>query len=144
MQAAIETEYNVDRMFDELIEYSPVRKRYRTEFFKRSIHTFFSNLDKGVVYSDEELMKIPYYFYVLSCYQMKQWDNVATRRKCLKSVQGGVTLFHDIKTNGIQDPIPMVIRGSKVCMLKGARRLVISKVLKKKTVPVRITVDEQF
>jgi hypothetical protein len=93
------------------------KKRNAVEGFA-SLYSLFEELNDGKEYSQDEMMGTKYWDYI-KCYSTEQ--NVM--------FNDSVNLFHDIKKNGMRDPLDIIVHGKDELLYKGSRRLAILKVI---------------
>lgn len=101
---------------------------------------FFEDIHSGKTFTDKELAQHPYYAYQLKKLNPADKDPLTEKgkRHTLKVLKDGINLYHDIKKNGMCNPIDMIKMGGKLFIHRGGRRLEILKLLGYKKVPCRI------
>lgn len=128
----------VDDIFDNLTHLWDKRRASRGILFVEAAIPFFTELHNGRVFTDAELRNTTYYKYITDGWQGNK------DRDLTAIIKDGVTLYYDIKANGMKNPIDFWIAREKLSLSKGARRTVITKLLGYKNLPVRIYRKEQF
>jgi glycosyltransferase involved in cell wall biosynthesis len=128
----------VDTVVKNIDHYWDYRKKSRAEQYGKVIQ-FFADLHHGKVFeTDKELQEHPYYEYVKSGFKTnseKTWLNI---------MKDSVGLYHDVKANGLKNPIDMWIHNGKLNLSRGSRRLAIQYILGKKWVACRVYKNEDL
>ena len=106
-------------------------KRGRLAPFYGAFHEIIANVHTGYEYTNHTARHTDYWKYITSYHP--SWREVPLSRKAYrglcKKFFDGINLYHDIKANGMRDPLEMHIVKGKRVLYAGMRRLVIAHVL---------------
>jgi len=130
--------YKIRDILNNLEWFWDYRKMVRLPLYKHCIQ-FFQDIHDGVEFkTDDEFRAHPYYDYLLTGWTEPKNEKIESR--CLFHMKDGVTLYHDIKENGMKAPLEAWRdeKRGKINIHRGLRRLAIKKALGHQVVPVRL------
>lgn len=130
--------FSVEHLWDNIEHYWDYRKRDRFPYFKNAVFPFFEAIHNGKQFTDEELRVHPYFDYLIYRMKPEERDKQRTIERCMYLIKSGITLYNNIKSNGMYQPLDMWIQNGKLNLYRGSRRLAIAKLLGYKTLAVRI------
>lgn len=145
-------ELNVAELYENRINYCRPEKYYGILWQQKIIPPFLTRVLNGEEFTDQQLMELEYYRYLVSRLNPQNNMNGVPDAKgvkhCLGKMRDYINLANDIKANGLKAPIdlycydkPFRKEGKwwdKVIITRGSRRIAILYHLGVKKVPARI------
>lgn len=116
--------FPIDEIMSNLMDYADNRRPGRAEERMRVMPQFIELIADGEQFDDARLKADPYYKYLQ--------DTGCGEAKSLFLMQEIITLYHDIKDNGLKSPLDMWREGKKFILHRGWRRLLIMNCLHKR------------
>jgi len=122
---------SVEQLWESRAEIMQRNKRHRVEKLFETFLEMVENLARGEEYDPDRMRSSPWFQYIRQYYQHWQEEPLSERadRELRERMQDGIDLFHDIKQNGMRDPLEMFMDRGKRNLILGNRRLVILHVL---------------
>ena len=124
----VTTDASVQNLWDtRYIHYNPVKINHSKEFYDS-----FEDLIIQVHENREiDIQNLDYWDYIKMYH--KAWnDKILTQQSIdgmTRMIQDGINLYHNIKENGMLNPIGIIIENGNMIIYRGCRRLVILHVL---------------
>lgn len=128
--------YKIQDILDNLEWFWDYRKMDRMPEYKNVLE-FYKKINSKKTFTDEELKKQPYFNYLLSIRNKK---NSNAEARCLEIMKSGVALYHDIKENGMMNPLELWRdkKRDKMNIHRGLKRLAVKNALGHKYVATRV------
>ena len=106
-------------------------KRRRVQKLQDTLYEVITNIAKGETYDADRMRESDFFQYLRTYYAA--WRREPMSKQADEEVrirmQDSINLFHNIKANGIKDPLEMYKHAGKRYLILGNRRLVIAYVL---------------
>jgi hypothetical protein len=124
-------ELNVDDIWDIRLDIAIPHKKPKVEVLYHTFRRVIEATAMGCDWTHEEMVGTAYWDYIRSYHG--EWLKEPLNRKARMGMRwlfrNGVHLFHDIRMNGMTNPLNFVEEWGKTMLYRGHRRLVILKVL---------------
>lgn len=135
------TVIKTEDLYTHRMEFADPRKLKSMEWFTKVFRPFIESIHKGKEYTNEELETLPYYEYLISKLNPVDRDPLTKKgkRHILNLMKDAIQLYHDIKKNGLRNPLDAWKEpNGKLTINRGGRRLEILHLLGIETTPIRI------
>ena len=131
----------VKDIIDNRMDFCDPRKKKSLKWFMEVFPPFIKSIHEGKEYKTHELIKLPYYEYLLS--KLNPADRVPRltnkgKRHCINLMKDAVKVYKDIKQFGLKAPLDMFWENNRLVLHRGGRRVEILKLLGVRKVPARI------
>lgn len=125
------SEESVEDLWSRRLDLTKAHKEARTKAFYDAFEHVVRVLASGGELTGEQMRGSAYWQYLRSYHRSWQREPLSRRADSglKRKFLDGVSLFHDIRSNGMREPLGMVISGGKETLHSGYRRLTILKVL---------------
>lgn len=127
---------NVEELWSNIEKYYDPRKTERQKLFYDTFSEVIRNVHNGFEYTDKEAEKTRYWDYLKGYHESWQDPTPRAYKQLRAKFFSGINLYHDIKENGLKDPVNMRVVMGKKFLHTGNRRLVIAHILGIKTLEV--------
>jgi len=129
--------YRIKDILDNLEWFWDYRKMVRLPLYKHCLQ-FFKDVHNGKTFTEDELKAHPYFQYLLAGWNEPNNPKIISR--CLFHMIDGISLYNDIKKNGMRAPVEVWRdeKRNKLNIHRGLRRIAIKHTLGHRTIPVRV------
>ena len=126
----------VDAIFNNIEKWYDPRKKERQKLFYEVFTEVIRDLHNGKKIEPE---KTRYWDYLKGYHESWRQESLTRRayKQLMAKFMSGINLYHNIKKNGIKDPLNTAVINGKKFLHTGNRRLVIAHILGIKEVEVK-------
>lgn len=131
---------NVGELHDNRVAYAKTGGEKSVEWFEQVFPPFVKQVHEGVTFTNEQLEQEPYFKYLVSKLNPKDRNPLTGKgkKRVFRLMRDAINVYHDIKENGLCNPLEGWREGKRIAINRGGRRVEMLWILGYKTVPVRI------